>query len=347
MRRSLGPVALVLSALVLAGCATFKTSLAPPLDLEDYRAFRVAAKPGTRVARAKRYLERHPKGAFADEVRAAYEEEEPRYFQEAQGSREGLRRYLADLPDGPHAEAALSLLVAYDSSMKDAELRDLARRVRYQDAKLEAASVQRRAVGEAILGALGVLVEDETYGVRRADASPKLRALMLGSLRGGTEPPRTWGAVPERREDDFFFVLPTRPERESRLLTLEVALVEEDGVITGARLAGGEMLVRWAEADQIVRLDPSLAEDRTEAQVYTMQRVEGALERRFPAGSCRDLRSGEELYHRACSGWEVIVLPGGGAGDKDAIILRSAHAKKTRLFEMPAPPAAAPPNPSR
>lgn len=328
-----------LGAVALAGCATFKTSLASPTDLEDYRAFRVAAAPGTRIARARRYIERHPRGDFFDEVKAAYEAEEPQLFQDAQVSREGLRRYLADLPDGPHAEAALSLLVAFGSSMKDAELRDIARRVRYEDAKLEAAAVSRRAVGEAILGALGVLVDEATYGARRTEASPKLRALMLGQTRAPVT--TTWGSVPARREDDLFFLLPTRPERESRLLTLEVTLVEEDDRIVGATLEGSDMLVRWAEADQIVRLDPSVVEDRTEAQVYAMQRVEGALERRFPAGVCKDLRRGEELYHRACGGWEATVRPGAGAGQKDAIILRSAHAKKAAPSEPAAKPAGA------
>src|SRR5690606_4512794 len=146
-----GLVFLLCLVALACGCAGLRPMLAPPEDLEDYRAFRVAAAEGTRLARAKRYLDRHPKGAFADEVRRAFEEEEPVYFERAQASREGIRRYLADLPEGPHADAAVALLVAFGSSMQEAELRDLARRVRYEDTKLEAAAVQRRAVGEAIL----------------------------------------------------------------------------------------------------------------------------------------------------------------------------------------------------
>ena len=89
-----------------AGCATFRPMTAGSGDLADYRAFRVAAAPGTRLARAKKYLEQHPSGAFTAEVRAAFDEEEPRYFERAQASQEGARRYLADLPDGPHAVAS-------------------------------------------------------------------------------------------------------------------------------------------------------------------------------------------------------------------------------------------------
>jgi hypothetical protein len=309
---------LTAACLVLAasGCGTFKPMIAASGDLEDYRAFRVAGAQGTRLARAQKYLARHPKGSFADEVRAAYEDEEPRFFVAAQSSQEGVRRYLADLPDGPHAAAAIALLSAFGSNMQDAELRDIARRVRYEDAKLESAAVQRRAVGESILGAIGVLLDESVYGIPRTEGPPALRTLMTGRTAA------TWGSVPGHREEDLYFLLPTRPERESRLVTLEVTLAEQDGVVTGARIEGADLLVRWAEADQIVKLDPSATEDRTEAHVHAMDRLGGAFERRFPEGSCPDARAGGELYHRACHGWEVLVVPGSEAGGKDAIVIR-------------------------
>ena len=187
--RALGLVAL---AMVATACAQLRPVLASPDDLEDYRAFRVAAADGTRLARAKRYIERHPNGTWIKEVRSVFEEEEPRYFERAQASREGIRRYLADLPEGPHADAALALLIAFGSSMQDAELRDLARRVHYEDAKLEAAAIQRRAVGDAILSAVGVLLDEDVYGAPRSEAPAKLRAMLLGKKAP------TWGAVPSR-----------------------------------------------------------------------------------------------------------------------------------------------------
>lgn len=309
-----------LPLLLLAGCE-LEPIVARPSDLEDYRAFRVAAAEGTRLARAQRYLEKHPRGSFATEVREIFDEEEPRWFGEAQGSREGVRRYLVDLPRGPHAAAAESLLVAYSSSMHEAELTDLARKVRIDDARLEAAAAQRRAVGEAILGGLGTLLDAETYGVPRSES--RIRTLLS---RG------TWGGPTEHREQDYFFVLPTRPARSSRVLTLETTAIEERGVVTGARLAGEDMLVRWAEADKIVALDPTAPEDRTEAQIHVMGRLEGALERRFPASSCKDLRAGRELYHRACDGWEATVTAGETAGAKDTIEIRSPRGR------TPAPP---------
>jgi hypothetical protein len=300
----------------LLGCSSFKTVTAPPGDLEDYRAFRVAAYEGTRLSRAKRYLERHPQGTFADEVRLAFETEEPRFFEAAQASREGARRYLADLPDGPHAKAALALLTALESDMQDAELRDLARKVRFEDAKLESAAVQRRAVPEAILGAIGVLLDDDVYERPRSDAPQALRRLLMGR----TAP--TWGGIPARREEDLFFVLPTRPERESRLLTLVIEVEESGGVVVEGRISGADMFVRWAEADQIVSLDPAATDDRTEAHVHAQARLDGALERRFPSTGCADLRRDRELVHRACDGWVAVVTAGERAGDDDVIVVR-------------------------
>jgi hypothetical protein len=306
----------LLLAFLLMGCASFKTVTAPPNDLEDYRAYRVAAYRGTRLARAQTYLERHPNGTFADEVRTAFEQEEPRYFSDAQESRDGIRRYLADLPRGPHADAAVAMLIALESSMQDAELADLARKVRFEDSKLESAAVQRRAVPETILGAVGVLLDDGVYGVSRDRAPPALKKLMLGPTQ------TTWGHTPARREDDLFFLLPTRPERESRLLTLVITLEESDGVVVGGRISGADMFVRWAEADQIVKLDPEAADDRAESHVHAQARLDGALERRFPKATCPDRARGKELLHRACDGWEAVVVPGDRAGDDDAIVIR-------------------------
>jgi hypothetical protein len=307
-------------ALALTACGSFRPMTASPGDLADYRAFRVAAYEGTRLARAQVYLGAHPDGAFSEEVRAAFDNEEPRWFQQAQLSREGARRYLADLPKGPHADAALALLTSLEGDMHEAELRDIARRVHYDEAKLESAAQQRRAVGEAVLGAVGVLLSDDVYGVRRSDAAHDVRVLMTGR-------DTTWGAVPAHREQDFFFLLPTRPERESRLVTLEVTLQEKDGLVASGVVEGSDLFVRWAEADEIVKLDPSAQEDRQEAQIHAQQRLEGALERRFPSASCQDLRRGQELFHRACDGWEAIVTTGARVGDKDSITIRGPARK--------------------
>lgn len=312
---------LLLAALLVTstGC---RAMLAPSGDLADYRAFRVAAHEGTRLRRAQAYLTEHPNGRFAAEVRAAFETEEPKYFAAAQTDREYARRYLADLPNGPHADAALALLIAFDSSMQDAELKDIARRMLYEDAKMETAARQRRAIGEAIFTAVGVFQEETIIGLPRAEGPIELCDL----LRGPTV--TTTGGLPRVREEDFFFLLPTRPQRESRLLTLQIEAIEEANLVVGGRLEGSDMFVRWAEADQIVKLDPSSPDDRTEALVHAQDRLGGALEARFPAKTCPDSPGPRELIHRACNGWEVVVSAGQSAGDKDSILITNVRGRK-------------------
>jgi hypothetical protein len=106
-----------------------------------------------------------------------------------------------------------------------------------------------------------------------------------------------------------------------------VTMIETNDVLTGAKLEGPDLLVRWAEADRIVALDTS-AEDRNEAHVHVMARLGGALERRFPSASCQDVSRGRELYHRACDGWEAVVTPGERPGDTDVLLLTSPRGRR-------------------
>jgi hypothetical protein len=330
----------VLAGAASVGCAALRPVFAPSAELDVYRAFRVSAAPGTRLAHAQRYLARFPQGTFAAEVRAAFDEDEPRFFEACQRTRAGVLRYLVDLPAGPHASAAQAMLLTFDVDQNEAELRDVARRSRADEARLESAAAQRRAVGETILGALGAVLDDGLYGEPAGDAPPSVRAVLLGRA------PATWGTVPTAHEEDLFFVLPTRPVRESRLLTLEVALRDDDaGRVTAAVIDGADMFVKWAEAERIVALDPFDPGDRTEAYVHVASRLDGALERRFPTGSCprespatgQGGQAGQGgpmgqaavvLVSRACNGWQVVVTAGGRAGDKDTILVTGPRARR-------------------
>lgn len=322
MRRAL---AIALLACGVASCASFRPMIASSGELEIYRAFRVSDAEGTRLAHAQRYLARHPDGTFAAEVRAAWEEEEPRFFEACQRSRKGVLRYLVDLPAGPHATAAQAMLLTFDVDTNEAELRDVASRARADDARLESAAVQRRAVSETILGALGAALDDGVYGHPRAEVAAPMRALLLGRASS------TWGALPSTREEDLFFVLPTRPLRESRLLTLVVSIEEDpDGLVTATRIEGEGMFLKWAEADRIVVLDPTDAGDRAEAYVHVEGQLEGALERRFPSATCKDTGAGAGvLVARACGSWKVLVTSGAGPGEKDTILVEGPRDRKT------------------
>lgn len=199
--------------------------------------------------------------------------------------------------------------------MDEAELADIAHAVHRDEVKLEAKAAERREVGEAILGAIGVLLDADVYGTPRSLGPRTLRVLMMGT-------DATWGDIPQESRRELFFSLPTVSGSERRHLTLEISLEESNGIVTSARISGTNMFVRWAEADQIVKLDASAREDRTEAQVHVLARLAGALERRFPNAECPDVPHEKELYRRACHGWEVRIVPAAEPNDKDVILIR-------------------------
>jgi hypothetical protein len=312
--------ALAIAALLAcsAGCAQLRPMLAGSDDLADYRAFRVADDEGVRLARALAYLEKHPQGAWAADVRAIFDDEEPRYYERSQASRQAMLDYLTNLPRGPHAEQALSLLVAFDRHVEDEESDRLLAEAKRTEATLEKAQIARKRVGERILGGLAVLLDVSMYNARFDEVPKQVRGYFAGPA------PSTWGARPPALEEDLFFLLPTRPQRASRLLTLHAELVVEDGLVRAAELRGDDMLVKWYEASRIVQLDSGKPEDRAEAFAVAIEVLKGATESTFPEARCDVPTRGErELLVRRCDGRVLRVIAGKNAGDEDVIQVRT------------------------
>lgn len=298
--------------------------VADDADFRDYRAFRVAVAEGLRLARAAQYLEAHPDGEWATEVKLVFEAEEPAFFEASQASRDKAREYLVDLPNGPHAAAAMALLVEYSMKVEDLATAHLLRDARRTEAKLEGAASRRRALGEAILAATGALLADGVYGARIEDTPPALRRVL------GGEAPVTWGTVPSRREADYFFVVPSPEGRQSRVATVAVrALADAGGVVEG-RIEGPDLFVRWDEADLVRPLDASSPNHRSEAALHAQELLAGALEARLPEARCTQPRADGELLHRACDGWTAIVHWGNAAGQPDVVAIRGPRPEKVR-----------------
>jgi hypothetical protein len=315
MRRFGAIVALALLSGPLAGCAAFRHVIAEDQDVADYRSYRVAAHPGRRLGFASAYLEEHPHGAFADEVRTAFDADEAAFFERAKTSRSAAREYLTYLPRGPHAAQAVALITAFDTNLEEKELAEVARKVRRDEALLEAAAVARRRVAETVLAAVGALTVTELYGARIEDTPDAVRRVLA------TPVPRTWGGPLLSRATDLYFLLPTRPERESRVASVEVELsLDPDGQVVEAEISGEDLFVRWQEADRIVALDPTRAEDRAQAQAHAKEVLGGALEGRFPRETCSTPPAPGALFARACDGLAVQIVPGESAGAVDRIV---------------------------
>jgi hypothetical protein len=313
--RALVAFVAIAAGILCSGCALARPMIAEDHDLADYRAYRVAAHPGARLFYADEYLREHPKGAWVDEVRADFDHDEEAYFERAKTSRDAAREYLAFLPHGPHAPQTVALIAAFDTNLEELELAEVARKVRHNEATLESAAVARRRVSEVILAAVGALSDDNVYSAPFG-TQPEPIARVLAPRA-----PATWGKIPDARVHDLYFVLPTRPERESRVASISIRLERgDDGRVVRGVVEGEDLFVRWLEADRIVALDPTQLGDRTEAGEHALDILGGALESRFPRNHCLVREARNALYARACDGLSVVMTMAESAGALDRIV---------------------------
>jgi hypothetical protein len=321
---SSGSALVAVSCIALAGCAVAQQMLAASDDFADYRAFRMAAPEGLRLARAQAYLEHHPRGTWATEVRSLFEAEEETWFEAAKASRTRARDYVADLPHGPHVEAARALLIVFEKEETDIDTLVLLADSRRTSAMLDVESIRRRQVSEVILEELSVLIDPAMWGSTLDDPPRALASVLRGP------PERTWGTGPSpprptgRREDRLFFVLRTPGETEARVAQVRLRLSLQRGRIVGGIIDGEDLFVRWAEANQMRVLDPTLAAERAVAANDVAEVLAGALEARLPASRCtvQGPPSKDEILARACDGWRVSARMGARPGDDDLIAVQ-------------------------
>ena len=200
---------LAAAAFALVGCATLRPVTAASADLEDYQTIRLVSNEGERLVAAQRYLSRHPDGAWAADVRAQFERAEAAYFEQAKESRAGAIGYLAVLPSGPHADAAMAAVRAFDGHIADDETAHLVEAARRSTAALDVAQKERREAAEFVLQSSVVLLTSGAIGKSIAD-NDALRQLLEGARSG------TWGGTPHRRVAAWSYLVPTRTGPEPR-----------------------------------------------------------------------------------------------------------------------------------
>jgi hypothetical protein len=297
-----------------AACAVPRQMLASPDDLHDYRDFRAAAHEGRRLASAQRYLERHPHGAWADEVRRLFETEEAAWFEAAKSSRARAREYVIDLPEGPHIEGARALLVLFDEHEGDVETLTLLAEARRTAATLDYETARRKHVSDVVLAAIAGLLDRATWGTRLDSPPPSLAAALRGEV------PATWGAAARSRRDDrLFFVLPTPQGSQARALDVSLQLVLDKGRVVQGLVEGEDLFVTWSEAMLVRVLDPNRPADRELAAATVIDVLTGALEATLPASHCARPAVGGDRLVRACDGWALSVRMGAEAGEVDVI----------------------------
>ena len=142
------------------GCATVATRD----DYADYREVRLADDDDARRRAVSSYLESHPEGQWAGELRAEHEAAEDALYEERKSTAEGLRYYLEVYPEGRYADQAQARLTALESVRQNRQREaDIDRDV-HRERREEALAERREWASQAISFWTRILLEVERWG---------------------------------------------------------------------------------------------------------------------------------------------------------------------------------------
>src|SRR5262249_55299416 len=150
-----------------------------------YRATRVSPSIPARIAAASTYLEKHPDGQWHEEVASWFAIAEAAFYERCRTSEEGLARYLAALPHGPHAEEAETLRRALRMQSQEAATERLAAREETMERRLAQAAESREALLTAYAEWVARLLDFEDWGKQVADLDPEFSKPWLGDAGPG------------------------------------------------------------------------------------------------------------------------------------------------------------------
>ena len=271
-----------LALVALSSCAVVRPLTASNADAADHRAFVLARAEGERLRSASQYLARHPNGAWAADVRAAFDREEPRFYASSEKSRAAAVDYLAWLPDGPHANAAVALVISFDEHEPEDEASRMVAAARANEARLERAARDREDAEETALESLRVVLDPSIYGKKLEEDAELARFLLAG---------RSVGKTPTRRTRTRDFTIPTKNGQIARTLEITVDVDASGGTVREAIVSGPALFARMAEASLLREVSPDEAERYVRDAALSMVRARGGgLSVRIEADTVRVTR---------------------------------------------------------
>ena len=321
--RSLPPLwhrsglALLTFLVALAACSNKLDSVvAPTGDYADYRETRTAPTVPERLRASIRYLNEHPDGAFREPVRAWFAKVEPVFFEAMSDSLAGVEKYLAALPQGPHANQAEQLRDAFRAQARIDSGERIAEKGAEFEKRLAAAAQARDDVLSAYTAWVGRVLDFEPWGK---------------PMESSKEPfSSTWNADPKAKcKPDGCTKLLALPyelqiagKSEKFVCILEISARLTKGKVTEITVAGPALFARLAEA-RSARPTGIDEASRSRAIASIVEITEGAAERRLPRSRCAREGTPSSPFVRACDGWKLEVLPATGEGEaEDRVVIR-------------------------
>jgi hypothetical protein len=301
---------LACAASLSAGCAAVRAS---PAEQAVYREVRLAPGLERRVSAAARYLEQHPDGVYRARVAAYFLRAEPVLYAVSRSDADGLARYLAVLPQGPHAADARRALEAMARSQSRGDL--LAEAARATERRLASAAAGRKRAKDAFARYLRLLVEPETYARPVGEGSAELvRALALEL----PQPECTSHAEPIGdvvRSCTKTLELPFEIRARdggvvARALELRIEVDQDaSGRPRHATISGEELFARLDEAERLVPVDGTEPRARRAAAQRAAAIVRSVVAGWAAGGpSCERAAADGEAYRASCGGVDVVVL---------------------------------------
>lgn len=292
-----------------------------PEEFHRYRVARAAPELEARLVAIEIYLERYPRGAYAEELRRRFAQAEPFYYQRLSGSERGLRRYLEVLPEGPHAEAAadrLSLLARVRAQEErraarlDAEASELATR-------LGEAEKSREHLVREYSRWLRLLSELSSFGQRTSELS----AEWLVAWRTEDPPARCRGDTCTKLLN-LPYIIPAGKRLRARSAVFDISLRLEAGLLVEAKITGHRLFDRLGEAQGLTPVSPSDPLARVEAIARVVQLSSQVIERRLPEARCGQEAVGAVLIRRRCEGIVLELVAGENDLAEDQVVVRAA-----------------------
>lgn len=304
-------VVCMLLASVLCGCGALRPLTAADADMRDYEDYALGgdwhAHLAEKLALAQKYLDRHPDGAWADDVRAQFELGEAKLNERAKEDREVAMTYLTYLPNGPHSKQLVFVVNAFDDKRESTDERS----ARLTEKDLAEAANERDAAKDWITSAIAAAINDVGSGY---DLGVSVVKLVIGDAAP------TWG---ERwvRARDLDYVIPGKRTRDPRSLATKLSLRVVDGIIVGVTLKGPDLFVRWAELDAMRAMDEASGKDRDAARTHVHEVLTGMLEARLPPTPEDPTTS---MISRNNGAESFVATMGSHAGEDDTIAVISA-----------------------